>query len=66
MAGALVTECSLDEDEVRWILLRNDLPGRSNTHEELTPSGKQLFGNQDSERCADRTADDLEFDITER
>lgn len=66
MAGPLVTECPLDENEVWRIVPRNDLSGGGDAHKEATPGSEQLFGDQYSERRADRTADDAEFDTIER
>ena len=58
IAGSLVPERPIDDDEVRRLANRQDLSGRSHADEQPTTGGEKLLGDEDGERRADRRTDD--------
>src|SRR6516164_3565328 len=49
VAGALITQGTVDDHKIGWITQRVDLPGRSQADQHAAAAGKELFGNQDRE-----------------
>ena len=62
VAGALITQCLVDENEIGRRSELGDLPGGSHADEEPASGREQLLRDQNGKRRADRTADQAHFD----
>ena len=63
VAGALVAERFLDQDEVRRVAHWRDPARGGHADEESAPRSNELLRHEDCERSTDRTADDSKGDI---
>jgi len=58
VAGTLIAQRAVNDNEVRRSLQRSDLASRSHTDEKLAARREQLFGDQDRKCRADRATND--------
>ena len=63
IAGALVPQCLVDQNEVGRRPQRRELPRRGHADQQLASTGEQLLRNQHGEGCADGATDDAQFEI---
>ena len=61
VARALIAESPVDQDEVRGVAKRRNLPCGGDADQELASAGKHLLGEQHGKRRADGAADHPEL-----
>src|SRR5882724_5353491 len=55
---AFVAKCTVNNDEIRWHLYRENLSGRGHAQEKSAARCEQLLGNEDRKRGSDDAAQD--------